>query len=358
MRRCGVLCLAAWCMSVAAMGQTTGAPAPTPIAELLAEAERLVAEEKYAEAEPFVNAALAQESSNVQALSLSGEVYEMLGQAARAREAYNAVRAIQPNEFRANFGLGRLYVGTNMPRQALHYLDIAEPVAPAEKKAELLLLKGRALRSSGQTAKAIETIENAIRADEKHFLAWQYLAVILTESQDYDRALVATQRLVQIAEFEMQQDRSNLEAIGRLNAAYDSRLSVLREYHQRLYVPNVDGTRSDVLQPGTEKAAAAMLQAVVETLVLQAELHRMMSYHQAIPVAEKMVEYDAATPGHWMQLALLYVNTAQDAKAAAALEKVLELDPQNMDARQQLERLPPEARQSDAAAAARTPAAP
>lgn len=346
MRRCVqvVLCAGAWVGC--AVAQQTWPPASAPagragmsVSEMLAEAERLVGEKRYEQAQPLVTTILAEDKSNLLALSLSGEIYENLNQREAARAAYNAAREIQPNDFRANLGLGRLYVGSNFGRQALHYLEIAEPVCPPERKSELYLLMARAQRAAGSATKALEAIQKAIEADRSNYQAWQYATLLLTEAEDFDRALVATQQLARLAEIELARDLGNVEALQRLNTAYEARLSVLRAYHQRLYERNVDGSYSDRLIPGTEKSAAAMLQAVIETMVLQAELRRTYAYHQAIPLAEKMVQYDPDNAANWMQLALLYVNTAQNARAAETLRKVLELEPDNAQAREQLERL-------------------
>lgn len=344
MLRHGSVVLAVTLIAVCAAQQ----PAPPPsapigqmsISDLLAEAERLAAAKQWAQARPYIEAVLAREQSNAQALSLKGEILEKTDQRDMARQEYLAVREIQPNDFRANLGLGRLYVESNMYRQALVYLNIAEPVAPPERKPELYVLLARAQRGAGNRNGAIEAVNRALEADAANFEAWQYAIAIMVESDEYDRAVAATQELVRIAQNEMVKDRSSRDGLAKLGTAYDTRLSVLSAYHQRLYIRNVDGTFSDQLLPGMEKGAAAMLREVVETMVLRAEVERTLGLYKILPIAEQAVKYDPSSAQAWMHLGLLYVNTSQYDKAAEALRRVLEIQPDNAQAAEQLSQLP------------------
>lgn len=340
MRRPVSVVLAVLAMATVCAAQEAAEPPRMSISEMLMEAERLVAAQQYAEAHPYVSAALRQDAGNVQALSLEGEILAQLNQHTLARQSFLAVREIQPNDFRANFGLGRMYVSSGVFRQALQYLKIAEPVAPPERKAELFVLLARAERGTGTASRALETVQRAIEADPLSFDAWRYATMLLVETEDFDRALLATQNLVRIAESELTKDPADRAALERLYLAYDARMAVLRSYHVRLYDRNLDGTSSDRLLPGTEKAAASMLQAMVETMVMQAELRRTMAFHEMLTLAQRTVEYDSSNTQYWAQLGLLYVNTAQFDRARAAFERAIELEPQNMQAREQLEQLP------------------
>lgn len=344
MLRHGFVVLAALTLTAVCAAQQP-APPPAPVAQmtvsdLLAEAERLVAAKQWTQARPYVEAVLAREQSNAQAISLRGEILEMTDQRDMARQEYLAVREIQPNDFRANLGLGRLYVESNMYRQALVYLNIAEPVAPPERKPELYVLLARAQRGVGNRNGAIEAVNRALEADAANFEAWQYAIAIMVESDEYDRAVAATQELVRIAQNEMIKDRSSHEGLVKLATAYDTRLGVLGSYHQRLYIRNVDGTFSDQLLPGMEKGAAAMLRDVVETMVLRAEVERTLGLYKILPIAEQAAKYDPSSAQTWMHLGLLYVNTSQYDKAAEALRRVLEIQPDNAQAAEQLRQLP------------------
>lgn len=343
LRRGFVVLIALTLISVCAAQQPAPPTAPIgqmTIPDLLAEAERLAAAKQWAQARPYVESVLAREQNNAQALSLKGEILEQTDQRDMARQEYLAVREIQPNEFRANLGLGRLYVESNMYRQALVYLNIAEPVAPPERKPELYVLLARAQRGVGNRNGAIDAVNRALEADAANFEAWLYAIAIMVESDEYDRAVAATGELVRIAQDEMMKDRSSRDGLVKLGTAYDTRLGVLRAYHQRLYIRNVDGTFSDQLLPGMEKGAAAMLRDVVETMVLQAEVERTLRLYTILPIAEQAVKYDPSSAQTWMHLGLLYVNTAQYEKAAEALRRVLEIQPDNAQAAEQLRQLP------------------
>ncbi len=311
------------------------------IPELVALARTRFENENFLLAKNLVRIILLRDEANIEASLLDAEMALVEGETDRARSRYNAVLAIEPTEYEANYGLGKLYARSKLFRQAKFYLERAESNVPDEDRSELLTLLARTYRGTGDAAQALEKITRAVASESGDTLpAWEYLVKLRIEGQDFDQALIDSGRLVSLARRELVAAPAELKAVERLYAAYNTQLEVLRALHQSQYELNPDGTRSDRLQAGNEVTAAETLRRVVDVMIVQAELLRTISYFSMLELTGKAVDYDENNLGLQMQHGLLLKNTSQFTEARSAFERVLQADPTHAEAQRQLASLP------------------
>jgi len=316
-------------------GARVVSPETAPIGELIAEAERMVEGENWQRAAQLVQAILAREPENLEALTLQGEVAWNLQDADRARDSWLEVLGRQKNDFRANFGMGRAWLRPSTARQAVGYLEKAVPVAPPDKRGETLTMLARAYRLAGMGSRSRETVMQAIDADPDSLEALEIIVEIDADATRYDEALVNARRMVEIARGEVEQAPADTLTLRRLYAAYDVNLRVLRTQAQSLYEVNPDRSVSDRLRDGSATKAAAIINDVVDLLLLQGELEMRLRDFDILAQAEKAVEYVPTNPLYHYKVGMLAMRTYQFQHAADSFMKVVELDPANSDARRQ-----------------------
>jgi len=319
--------------------QPASAPASRPTAALtipaaLAQADQFLRAKQYGSAANLVNWVLERDPDNIEAVLLRSElVWNMPPRNAEAaRTGWEYVLKKLPNDFRSNLGMGRIFSDKRNWRQALYYLEIADSVAPADRKTEVLWLLAKAYRGYGDRAKARETVQKSLAADPANAEARALYVNLLVEAEEYDPALTEAQALVRLMREQLKADRSSAEAVQRLYAAYDTQLAVLRALHQTHYVRNPDGRYSDKLLPGAELQAAAELSQMLDISVAMSELLMLLTDHQTIArFGEKMVELGGGHPQYLIKLGQLQRRTYQFHKAAESFYKAWELDRGNPD---------------------------
>jgi len=286
------------------------------------------------------------DKGNIEGLRLLGEIYWDSKNAALAEDAWKQVVAVQPNDFVANLGLGRVYLNSGLPRQAKPYLETAAKVVPPnspQHEVQVQVALAMALRGGGQWREAIAAAERALRADRDNFDAQQLLTALRIENartaEEFDRALADAERLIEIAGNALRA-AVNQEGVQRLQLAYQSKLQVLYAFRQLLFRKNPDGSFTDQLLPGQEKRAAAVFSQIVDVMLRQADVNRTLARFQIVEFAAAAVKYDGGTnPRTLLDLGLLQKETGQTAAAVETFRKVLELDPQNATARREYEAL-------------------
>jgi tetratricopeptide (TPR) repeat protein len=329
-------------------GQTEpGAPvsaADLTVPQLLSAAQQYRAARRPNEAINVLNAILQRDENNIDALRLLGDVAWEGQNAELARNSWLRVREIQPNDFGANFGLGRLHMASGSARSAVRYLEVAASVVPATRIAEVFTLLAQAYYGTNLRSQALEAVQKALAADSESFEAWRLLVALRTNAalteEELDQALTDAQRLKQLAADELRKG-TTLERLQRLQMAYQMELQVLRAFGRVIFKPNPDGrSYSDQVLEGQERLAAATFSRTADVMLRQAELNHRLSRFQIIQFAAKAVQYDRGTnPETLMVLGLLQKETGQLDRAAATFQKVLELDPGNPSAQRQLEEL-------------------
>lgn len=314
------------------------------IPELLTGAERLRAAQRYDEAIKALNLVLQKDPSSIDALRLMGDIAWDSENAELARQNWRAVLKIQPNDFGANFGLGRLELSSGIGRNAVHYLEIAESVAPADRVAEVLIALARAYDGSRMRDQAIETIRKALTFDSSSFEGWYVLATLRTEvavdDEDFNQAIDDAERLLEIVGNDLQVNGVTRENVQKLQVAYQVKLDALYSSGKVLFEPNADQTLSERLLPGKERQAAATVSESVDVLLRLAEVRQTLVYFDIVELAKKAVEYDQGTnPSTLLDLGWLQKATGQTEQATETFRRVLELNPGNETARRQLETL-------------------
>jgi len=323
-----------------------GAAAVQSISAALTWADARRAEGSYDLAVGALQKILSRDPSNIDALRMLGDIAYERQDAEEAEKRWKAVREIQPNDFGANWGLGRL----NLTRQtslrpAIYYLEIAESVVPADDpalKSQVLVALTQAYAGNQENRKALDTVREVLRADPDNFNANYLLAALrarLAQTEDdYDQALAAAERVVDIVRRDLETSGTSEERVRRLQSAYQLELDILRVSGNVLFERNPDGSLSDRLQQGKSQRAAKTFSKTVDIMVRQADLQRTLSYYRIIQLAAQAVQYDA-TPGTLMNLELLQKAVGQYAEASETFSHVLEIDPLHKEARRQLEAL-------------------
>lgn len=309
------------------------------VEQILSRAEQLRARRQYDEAQNTLDVALKRGDRTVEVLILAAQVAEDRDDAQTARGLYLEARRLAAGDFRANLGLGRINVRVKYWRQAVAYLEAAERVAPKEQTAELQALLAQGYRGLKQTDRALAAAEKAIAADSSNTDARATLVTLRLDRSDFERALADAALLIQLCERKVEDNPGDQAVLAKLGEAYDTRLNVLREYHNTLYDRDITGNLTDKVSAGQEKLVAGIMRQVVDCRLYQAQLKLILTYYEILPLAEKAVENDPSNVPNLTQLALLYRNTAQDQKAAEVLAKILDIDPQNREARNELESL-------------------
>ncbi len=336
-------------MTAAVAAQEQPAPAATQptiinpdtmsITALVETARQLLAGGGVQQGSKLLDIVLQRDPKNVEAVIMLAELAEMRGDTYTAREHYQRILRDIGNEFRANLGLGRAYLNSGVPRQAVAYLEQAAKLAPPDRLGEALTLLAMGYRAKGERRMAIEAAERATRENPQNFDAWQVLVAARAESGEFDRAVADAQTLVELAMSAWRADVTQLPLLQRLEAAYQLRIGTLRQYFRTLHRRNAAGGYTDELLPGREQEAAQVLTQIIQTMLQQTTAQTLRTRHELITYAQKAVEYDPRNPATLVQWALLMREVGMYSEAENAFARALEIDPNHPVARQQLQEL-------------------
>ena len=302
---------------------------------------------RFSDAVNLVGVVVQRDKNNVDALRLLGEIAWDTQDAERAAKHWNLVKRVQPNDFAANWGLGRLWLRSGQPRQAMGYLETAKTVIPSDKpelEPEVLIALAQAYGGAGDRRRAIEAVKEALELDRRNLSGWYVLTTLRAQAavtlDDFNEALGDASQLIAIADGEIKSNGMAPDRLQKLYEACELKLGVLRAQGPVLFERNPDGTASDRLLPGMEQAASRINIAIVDTWMRRTDLQRTMQHFRILEFARKAVEYDGgAQPETLLRLGSLQAATGQLADATETLQRVLTLDPTNEPARQQLEAL-------------------
>lgn len=307
-----------------------------PVPELLAKARVECEAKNYNFAKILLDEILRRDETHLEALTLAGESALESGDGETARERFLRVIDIQPNDFRANYGLGELYLQIGLMHQSLGYLLKAQPVVPPDKRVEHLVKLAQAYRGTNNPLEAAATIRQALELDPNKKGAIATLVGLLIQQRRFDEALPQADKLIELTMAELREDPGVRANVEELYQAYDAKLTVLRAMHQRQYRLNPDGSASSELLPGEGPRAAKLLDEVVTLLIFQSEIRTVIDHFGMITFVEQAIDYDPGNVSLRMRAAQLYELTSQLAKAAAAYQEVIDLAPDNTDAASRL----------------------
>lgn len=308
--------------------------ATTPIPQLNTLAREALEAGRFSEATGLVQEVLRRDRNNLEGLRIAGEIGWEAGQLEAARANWLRVRSIQSNDFVANYGLGRIYLNSNVPRSAMQFLETALPVAPPDKRADVLVNLARAYRASGMSRQARDTVDEALKLAPRDFIAWQLRVLLRTETattpSDFEQALNDADRVIQLGKDFIENEGVTLAHTQQLYRAYETKLETLREFRNVLFRQNPDGTLSNAVLPGREQTAGRVLSLVVDILMRQRDLRSAMENYEILPFAERAVEYDGGTsPQSLMDLGALQAATGDIEAAIETYRRAEQLAPDN-----------------------------
>ena len=163
--------------------------------------------------------------------------------------------------------------------------------------------EGAALANQGKDAEAVAKFEEAVAARPDLTQGWQALARVSVRTKNYDRAIAAAQKALEV-------DSEDTDMLAVLYESYTGKGDKAKasEFKKRLPA-NAGGLFND---------AARAINAGKDA--------------EAEPLLKQAIAADANfAPAHY-ELGLLYVRSGKNAEARAALTKYLELEPNGKDA--------------------------
>jgi len=340
----GILALS---LATSAVGQAPAtAPAPAPQAtpgQLIEAARQQFEAGKLVEAQQLIQGALERDPASIEAQLLAGEIFFAANDYDTARNFFTAVTRVEPLNFRANLGYGKILNANRQYRQAAVRLEKAEQVATEPARiVEVKRALAEAYVGMGRATDAVTKAEEAVKADTQNLDARQTLVEIRLAAAarvpaQLEPALKDAEAYVQRVKELVQQKPWDKERLQRLNGAYDLLLSALRELHNSFYERNLRGDVTNTLLAGKQAEAAAVLNRTAEVVSEQALLQASLRSHDALMLTEKAVEYDPKNVKYLEHLAALYQETRNREKAAETCRRILELKPDHAAARQYLE---------------------
>ena len=353
-RRSAAGCLLAIGMAAAAWAQTppaTSQPTTTaPDAELkarlegmtvdqlLAEAARLCeVDVDYQQASVFVTAARNRGANTPELLIVQGEMSLGLGDLAPAREAFRLVYGQFPNDFRANLGLGRLYMLGSYWALAAPYLETAAKVAAPDKASEAFRLLAECYRGEGRFKAAVEKAKEAAAGRPSDYQTLMTLVGTLNDDKQFETAATEAQKLHHLAEGQVKAAPADAKMLQRLLDATGIYEQAVRGQYVACLAKTAGGASLDLVVKGKEPDAAAALHKLIDLLQLEADLSRLMTYHRMVEFGERLVKLAPDNPDYWWQYALMLRETRQNDAAVEALRTVLKLRPGDAGATHLLE---------------------
>lgn len=328
------------------VGQAAPATAPAArgadaltVAELLVRGQQQAAAGRYQEAAAAFREVLARDASNLEAILGLGSAAESVGDGNAARTMYSRALEISATEFRALYGLAKYYIRARYWRQALTYLEKAEPLVPQAARGEFKLNQAVVYHELQQRTAARAAAEEAARLDPENYTALDLLSSIRLGEGEFDESRRLVERMIAVARKQVQAQPESVDAVRRLLNAEQARYNVLNEYVLSLYVRDASGERTDRLLPGQESAAAKGLAQMIDAAVAQLEVQYALGLHSAIVLGERAAQYGPGDAPLHLQLGRLYLGTSQVARAIAEFQTVLSLEPANADAKRHLDAL-------------------
>ncbi len=291
-----------------------------------------------------VRAILEGQPEDIEAKLLAGELLMLAGgeDFEAARRYFQQVLQNEPKNFRANLGMGRIWLETNYWRQADNFLKEAESVAPEKQKVAVLQLRARALLGAGNAEEARTKAREALRADvERTADSYRTVALVATSIAQRDPAqaepaLQEAARYVQRAA-ELAQERPwERGRVRELLSAYDLQIAALAIYYQSLCERDLKGNVLDRVKRGNEAAAAGALAQRSERTRLRAAVAAVDAEHDALLMLERAVELQPESVPILEEYAAALARVQDRERATRVYERIRELDPQNAAATQYL----------------------
>lgn len=352
-----------------AWGQTAtppepGAPSPTPAPvlpaapstsdrELLDQARQMqkeaVAEQngdKLAGALRLVMEVLGRNELDLDANLLAGEISIDRNDYNAAQSYFKRVFDLEPSNFRANLGLGRIWNANRTWRQAEMHLERAlKAVENSNRKAdEASVLRQLAISrlGSGRVPNAVQDAERARLADPPNLDNYQtYVEVLLTAARQtpreyLERSVTEVDGYLKAVAEQWGADPSNRELLLRLLGAYQLQQAVLEALHNSYYQRDIRNQPTNELLPNRQAEAAAALNRMTACVEERAAVQRLLQLHDAVLLAERATQLDTSNLDYLWTKARLYAQIQNNKKAIETCEQILKTDPNHAPARELL----------------------
>lgn len=161
-----------------------------------AEAEEAFQAKRYDEAMELFMLYTAQKSENPWGYYMLGLSAAKSTKYVDAENAFELALELDPGHVKSLTNLGRVYLDTDRPDDAL--VRIEEALALDPGAADAYRLQGRAYHQLGRTEEAADAYREAIRIDDKDVWAMNNLALILMEQGLFDQALTTLARATEL----------------------------------------------------------------------------------------------------------------------------------------------------------------
>lgn len=308
--------------------------------ELMIRARAAIKERKLRDAQGMFALALGREPDNLEIKLIGAEIAEANNDSENSRRFYREILAVDPAHFEANFRMGRSFNAANWWRQAVFYLEKAARIAPADRLSEVLTQLARGLHGEKRIDEALKAVENAIKQAPDNLEARGLQILIRIDQKQYDQALAAAKALEEIARAAVQNAPNDPDALRKLLDANQLILQSIQYAVAALQQLDSRGLPTDRPLPGKEREIASLLIQATEALTRESAIRQLLAKHDSIlPLAERAVQYDPDNLRANVNLAVVYFDTANFERCAEVCRRILELDPQNADARRLLQTL-------------------
>ncbi|MEW6251494.1 MAG: tetratricopeptide repeat protein [Planctomycetota bacterium] len=355
------------------------------------------AREKFSQAGQGLARLVEAAPTLIEAQVLLGDVLLEVNSYDEARNVFRNVLKTEPGNFRANLGLGKIYMGNSIWAQAAAYFEAADKVAPPEGRSEAKRLLALTYDKLARVQDAINQAVEAVQADPENLESLHVLVEVRRNAaykgpQFIIPALLDGEKLIEKCADDIVRRPWNRQALARLKAAYElqnsmqDRGGILQVFYQAHCKRNPRGEVLDELIEGRGPDAAAVLLRLTEIVREQAMLALLLSEHDALAITERAID-ERHNPNSVKGLQALaascqqiqeltarmvgegvYADTSLREKAVSACQRILDLEPDNEFARNYLQSVgaplgtpttaPAQAPAPDAAPSGSTPAQP
>jgi tetratricopeptide (TPR) repeat protein len=164
------------------------------------------------EAEAEIRRTLRLDSGSADAHSLLGIILLSGGKSnGEAMDSLLQAVALQPNNFDANFYLGRVQYASREYANALKSLQKSVEIKPANVEARFFL--GTVFEALGESEKALNEYREIVKLDEKSFFGQVGLGALLAKQGKIDDAIISLNRAIAL-------DKNSFEANWALGRVY------------------------------------------------------------------------------------------------------------------------------------------
>jgi len=155
---------------------------PAETKPLLERAVYYAHHDKFNEALADVNAALEKNDKDPEVYITLSEVYLYSGKTQRALDALKKAKELAPENDKVDVNTARVYLTMSDYKQTFNALREALKKNP--DNAEAFFISGLANEEIGDTIKAIDSYQNAVARDKKHFDALKQLGILFSLKRD------------------------------------------------------------------------------------------------------------------------------------------------------------------------------